>query len=198
VIRVRKVLTFSNVVALIALFIALGGSVYAAGVISGTQLKAGSVPANRVKPKSLTGRQIKPKSLSGRLFKTNSLKGKQIDEKTLTGVTASALGLVHYSTISVPLSPSAPGGSQGTAVCPAGTYVIGGGASVSHGGFAYVNDSAPNPTHAGWTATAYGSSGITMTVTAICTAVQAVGASSVSSGASPPSGGGGPIYGSVE
>ena len=47
--RVKKVLTFSNVVAFIALFVALGGSVYAAGKISGTQIKSGSVPGNRIK-----------------------------------------------------------------------------------------------------------------------------------------------------
>lgn len=173
--RVTKVFTFSNVLAFIALFVALGGSVYAAGKISGAQIKSGSVPGNRIKSKSLTAKQIKSESLTGRQIKANSLGTTQINESTLTGVVSSAVGLVQYATASVPISASAPGGNQGTAGCPAGTYVIGGGASVSNEAFAYVNDSFPNATHTGWTATAYGENGITMTVYAICTAVQTIG-----------------------
>jgi hypothetical protein len=183
--RVRKVFTFSNVVAAIALFVALGGSVYAAGKISGTQIKPGSLPGNRIKPKSLGGKQVKPKSLTGKQIKADSIGAAQIKESTLTGITASAISGVHYATITVPLS-YAPGGTQRTAVCPVGTSVIGGGASVSNENYAYVNDSAPSPTHAGWIATGQGGSGVTMTVTAICTAVQAVGTTAQAGGASTP------------
>jgi hypothetical protein len=181
--RVKKVLTFSNVVAFVALFVALGGSVYAAGKISGTQIKPGSVPGNRIKPKSLTGKQIRPKSLTGKQIKANSLTGEQIKESTLTGIVASAISSVQYVTVAVPLSFSSPGGDQGTAVCPVGTSVIGGGASLSNENLGYVNDSGPSPTHAGWIATGRGDSGVTMTVTAICTAVKAVGATGQAGGA---------------
>lgn len=183
--RVTKALTFSNVVAFIALFVALGGSVYAAGKISGTQIKAGSVPGNRVKPKSLTARQIKPRSLTGQQIKPDSLGAGQIKESTLTDVTASAISGVQYATVTVPLSYSATG-VQGTAVCPLGTAVIGGGASVSNEIYGYVNDSAPSTTHAGWIATGHGGSGVTMTVTAICTAVHAVGTTAQDSKGSVP------------
>lgn len=179
--RISKALTFSNVVAFIALFVALGGSVYAANKISGTQIKPGSLPGNRIKPKSLTGKRIKPKSLTGQQIKANSLSGDQIKESTLTGITASAVS-VQYATVAVPLSYSSPGGVQGTAVCPVGTSVIGGGASVSNENLAYVNDSAPSPTHAGWIATGRGTSGVTMTVTAICTAVQTIGTTAQAAG----------------
>jgi hypothetical protein len=191
--RVSKLLSFSNVVAFIALFVALGGSVYAAGKISGTQIKPGSVPGNRIKPKSLGGKQIKPKSLTGKQIKADSIGAAQIKESTLTGVTASAISGVQYATVTVPLSYSSSG-SQGTAVCPVGTSVVGGGASVSNESYAYINDSAPNPTHAGWTATGRGGNGMTMTVTAICTAVQAVGATAQGGGAGTPPDDG-PIYG---
>jgi hypothetical protein len=187
--RITKVFTFSNVIALVALFVALGGSVYAAGRISGTQIKPSSVPGNRIKAKSLTGRQIKPRSLSGKQIKTDSLGAKQIKESTLTGVTSSAIGAVHYVTVSVPISGSILGGNNGTAVCPAGTVVIGGGAAVSPEVSAYVNDSAPSVTHTGWTATAYGEPGTTMTVSAICTAVKAVGTTVQAEGARAPSDG---------
>lgn len=42
--RIAKFLSFSNVVACLALFIALGGTVYAAGKISGKQIKPSSLP----------------------------------------------------------------------------------------------------------------------------------------------------------
>jgi hypothetical protein len=178
------VFTFSNVVAFIALFVALGGSVYAANKISGTQIKPGSVPGNRIKPKSLAGNRIKPKSLTGKQVKANSLGAKQINEGTLTGVTASAIGVVDYATVTVSISASPAGGNQGTAVCPVGTSVIGGGALVNNENAAYINDSGPSVTHAGWTATAYGEPGTTMTVSAICTAVHAIG-TTTASGANP-------------
>jgi hypothetical protein len=184
--RLRKVLTFSNVVAFIALFVALGGSVYAAGKISGTQIKSGSVPGNRIKAKSLTGKQIKPGSLTGTQIKAGSLTGTQIkagslgatqiNQSTLTGVTASSIGSVLYAVATVPVSEGSPSGTQGTASCPAGTYVTGGGTSLSSEVFGEVNDSGPTLARTGWTATGFAfGPGVTMTVTAICTAVKAIG-----------------------
>jgi hypothetical protein len=61
--RIRSGLTFSNVVALLALFIALGGSVYAASKIDGKTIKKGTIPANRVKADSLGGKQINESKL---------------------------------------------------------------------------------------------------------------------------------------
>jgi len=174
--RVTKAFTFSNVVAFIALFVALGGSVYAAGKLSGTQIKTGSLPGNRVKAKSLTAKQIKSRSLTGAQIKANSLGTTQINESTLTGVSASSIGSVLYVTTSVQLGTGAPNGTQGSATCPPGTYVIGGGATVGNEEMSFVNDSGPTSTHTGWTATGYASApGISMTVTAICTAVTTVG-----------------------
>jgi len=172
--RISKAFTFSNVIAFIALFVALGGSVYAAGKISGTQIKPGSLPGNRIKSKSLTGQGIKPKSLTGKQIKGDSIGGAQIKESTLTGVTASAIIGVHYATVTVPLSDASLGDTQGTAVCPLGTSVIGGGVLVSNENYDYINESGPSPTHAGWIATGNGPGGTSMTVTAICTAVQAL------------------------
>jgi len=51
------------VIAWLALFISLGGSVYAAARIDGKTIKQGSIPADRVKANSLTGAQIKEASL---------------------------------------------------------------------------------------------------------------------------------------
>ncbi|HEY2334859.1 MAG TPA: hypothetical protein VGH58_07635 [Solirubrobacterales bacterium] len=168
-------LTFSNVVACIALFVALGGSVYAAGKISGTQIKSGSIPGNRIKSKSLTGKQIKPGSLTGTQIQAGSLGATQINQSTLTGVSASSLASVQYVSASAPISAISPTGTTATASCPAGTYVTGGGATVSNEELAGLNDSGPTAARTGWSATAFGESGTSVTVTAICTAVKAIG-----------------------
>ncbi|HVQ58250.1 MAG TPA: hypothetical protein VMS60_05005 [Solirubrobacterales bacterium] len=54
----RPKLTFANAIALIALFIALGGTVYAAAKINGRTIRKGSIPADRLKTDSLTGLEI--------------------------------------------------------------------------------------------------------------------------------------------
>jgi hypothetical protein len=50
-------------IALIALFVALGGTVYAGSKISGKSIKKGSEPGNRIKRDTITGRQVKESSL---------------------------------------------------------------------------------------------------------------------------------------
>src|SRR3954447_21613011 len=123
--RIAKFLSFPNVIACLALFIALGGSVYAAGKISGKQIKKSSLPGNRIKPKTIPANRVKPSSLTGLQVKSNSLTGEQIDEKTLT-VSAAALAHVQYESTTLELSwrPTAA-----TANCPSGSYAIGGGAT---------------------------------------------------------------------
>jgi hypothetical protein len=181
--RVAKLLSFSNVVACLALFIALGGSVYAAGKLSGKQIKVNSIPGNRVKAKSLTAKQVKPGSLTGVQIKAGSLPGdriqagsltgSQIDVGTLSGVTASKVSSIQYASAGVALNGGFAGNS-GIASCPPGTNVIGGGATVSNEELAFVNDSGPNSSRNGWTATGFGEPGTSMTVTAICTSAAAI------------------------
>jgi hypothetical protein len=171
--RIGKALSFSNVIACLALFIALGGTVYAAGKINGKQIKASSLPGNRIKPRTIAANRIKPKTLTGRQVKPKSLTGKQINQKTLTGISAAALASVQYQVTAVPLSSSSSTGTTADVGCPANTYVVGGGATVSDDRDAYVNDSGPNAQRTGWSATGFVTSprSSTMTVTAVCVAV---------------------------
>ncbi len=163
-IQIKKSFTFSNVIALIALFVALGGTVYAANKINGKQIKAKSIPGNRIKPGSLTGAQVK----------AGSLTGKQVVGSSLTGVNASGLATVQYATAAVPLVQNAEAGTSGSVACPAGTKVIGGGTIVSDEKEGYVNDSGPTADRAGWSATGFsGATNTIMTITAICTPVAA-------------------------
>jgi len=56
---VRPRLSYANVVATLALFIALGGGAYAAGLIPGTNLRNRSVPAAKIRRNALTGTEIR-------------------------------------------------------------------------------------------------------------------------------------------
>jgi hypothetical protein len=94
--RLKKSLTFSNVIAMVALFIALGGSVYAASnKIDGAQIKAKSLPGNRIKPGTVTATQlkkgtvgevqIKAGAISGKLIKSGAVTADQIQANSITG-----------------------------------------------------------------------------------------------------------------
>jgi hypothetical protein len=184
--RIRRLLTFSNVVACLALFIALGGSVYAAGKISGKQIKRSSLPGNRIKPKTIPANRIKP----------NSLSGKQVNEKTLTGVSAASLADVQYETTSLQL-PRNGRSATATANCPSGSYAIGGGATLSNSERGLIYENGPTPLRTGWLASGYSWYGgnLTMDVTAICVVVDKPGGAAGTERA-PDSGG--PVYGFAE
>jgi len=151
------------VVALLALFFALGGTVYAAGGFSGKEVKKNSLPGNRIKKNSVTGKQVK--------------------EATLKGVgTATGLAKVTYVTATGTLTPGATSYPLVTATCPTSQKAIGGGASVGD-----VNNSGSfeptfTPDRSGYKA--YGSTGgtgpgntgtDTLTVVAACVPVSATG-----------------------
>src|SRR5947207_12594683 len=63
----------ATIVAYLALFVALGGSVYAATRIDGRSIKPHSIPGNRLKPDSVTGRQVKESSLNALNFLATSI-----------------------------------------------------------------------------------------------------------------------------
>jgi hypothetical protein len=70
----RRHLSYANVVATLALVIALGaGTVYAASKISGKSVKKNTLPGNRVKKGTLPGNRLQ----------SNTVKGSKVDESTL-------------------------------------------------------------------------------------------------------------------
>ena len=56
---IRDRLTYANVMATIAVFVALGGSSYAALRINGRDITNRSIPAKKIKRNSLTTREIR-------------------------------------------------------------------------------------------------------------------------------------------
>jgi hypothetical protein len=62
-INLRPRLTYANVMSTLAVFIALGGSSYAALSISGRSIEKRSIPAKKLKRNSLTGKEIRESRL---------------------------------------------------------------------------------------------------------------------------------------
>ncbi len=71
------------VVAGLALVVALSGTVYAAGKISGRTIKVKSLPGNRLVPNSVPGNRLKPGAIKGSQLAPGSITGIQIDTATL-------------------------------------------------------------------------------------------------------------------
>jgi len=71
------------VVAGLALVAALGGTVYAAGKISGRTIKVKSLPGNRLALGSVPGNRLKPGAIKGSALAPGSITGIQIDASTL-------------------------------------------------------------------------------------------------------------------
>jgi hypothetical protein len=72
--RFRARLTYANVMATIAVFVALGGSGYAAVTIDGSQLKERSVGGRKLKLDTLTGKEVKEPKL-GKVPNADALDG---------------------------------------------------------------------------------------------------------------------------
>jgi hypothetical protein len=62
--KLRQRLTYANVMSTLAVFIALGGSSYAAFEISGSSITNRSIPAKKLKRNSITGREIRESRLN--------------------------------------------------------------------------------------------------------------------------------------
>ena len=135
------------VISLIALFIALGGTGYAAlklprNSVGTRQLKNNAVTSSKVKNGSLTGADLKSGSVSGSTINLGSLGA--VPNATHAGsadnatnaqaaAVANSLGSVSYVQGNVVVAPGNGGSGfaesdSSTATCPAGTVVIGSGA----------------------------------------------------------------------
>jgi hypothetical protein len=106
--KLRARLTYANVVATLALFVALGGSSYAAVKVTGKNVRDSSLTGKDIRNGTISGRDVKNSSLAGRDVKNNSLTGSDIkesslgtvpragDANTVGGQSAAQLGLRAY------------------------------------------------------------------------------------------------------
>jgi hypothetical protein len=184
----RPRLTYANVTATLALFVALGGGAYAA-----TVLPANSVGPTQLKKNAVSTAKIKNNAVSGAKLLDNSLGGADINESTLAKVpsataadTAShaaasaALDMATYKTAAGTAAASSAA-NVATAKCDSGQHVVGGGVKLDTPGIGVINDSYPDTSNTAWTAhVGNGSSGnnaasVNFTVYAICTTITNVG-----------------------
>lgn len=78
--RLRPRLTFANVTSMLALFIALGGSAYAA-----TKLQKNTVGTKQIKANAVTTAKLKKNSVTGAKIKAGAVTGEKVADGSLTG-----------------------------------------------------------------------------------------------------------------
>jgi hypothetical protein len=120
----KERLTFSNVVACIALFAALGGSAYAAATIGSAQIKNNSIQGKDIRTSTITGSDVKNNSLTALDVRESTLGKVPIASKA-----DSATSATSASTAILAGNANTVGGKSAadlTVKCPAGTDLIAG------------------------------------------------------------------------
>jgi hypothetical protein len=187
----RSRLTYANIVATLALVVALSGGAYAAAA-----LPRNSVGAKQLRNNAVTRVKIKNRAVSGAKIAANAVTGYHVVESTLGAVpeathaasadsakTATAattagnaaLSRLDYESTTIDVPSGSPTAVTASASCPAGLYATGGGARVGDDGNAYVNDAGPS-SRTTWEGSAwpYSGPGSTLTVYVICAPAAAV------------------------
>jgi hypothetical protein len=135
-------ITYTNVTATIALFVALGGTSYAAATISGRDIRNGTMTGADLRNGSVTGRDIDNSTLAGGDFRDASMTSSDVDDESLRAADVKA-----GAAAAGPPGVRGPAGSAQTTVrrtneialtlgateaavasCAAGEVAVGGGA----------------------------------------------------------------------
>jgi hypothetical protein len=135
--RLRNRLTYANVIATIALFVALGGASYAA-----TKLAKNSVGTRQLKKAAVTGAKVKSGSLPGSVLQAGTLPNLS-SYATKAEIKGHFLGstVVVNKTIAAPLAKEAF--VTGEVSCPPGYQAIAGGVDSSNVLNGKVSSSSP-------------------------------------------------------
>jgi hypothetical protein len=152
------------VISLIAVFVALGGTGYAAFAVP-----KNSVGTKQLKKGAVTGAKIKNGSITGANFNLSKL-GTVPSATNATYATSASIAKLTYVVTSTTV-PSIMQNQDESASCPAGTNVVGGGVRLGDTTDDYINDSGPNG-RTGWISNVHSTSSPSttqsVTVTAIC------------------------------
>jgi hypothetical protein len=81
--RLLRHLSFSNVIAMLALFVALGGAAYAGTKINGSSIKNGSIGGGKLKNETITGNKLAKGTITGTQIAPGSISSSSIDLSTL-------------------------------------------------------------------------------------------------------------------
>ena len=129
--RFRPRITYANVVATLALFLALtGGAVWAANKINGKQIKKNTIPGNRIKKNTLSANQIKKQTITNNQIKPGSIQRTSLAPGSVPGVIiaeASATNLPGATTTTPPgPTPFALVGTPSFTAVPGKAYNLSG------------------------------------------------------------------------
>jgi hypothetical protein len=81
--RLLRHLSFSNVIAMLALFVALGGAAYAGTKINGSSIKNGSIGGGKLKNETITANKLKKGTITGAQIAPGTITSSSINESTL-------------------------------------------------------------------------------------------------------------------
>jgi hypothetical protein len=151
--RLQQRLTYANITATIALFIALGGTSYAAlqlprNSVGSVQLRSGSVRSSEVKDRSLRTVDL---SVAAR----RALRGQRgpAGPQGPAGTTgAGGAGAVALTYVTAAGTVALGEVTSATATCPPGKRVTGGGVRIDSASDSSVRETYPNINNTAWTA----------------------------------------------
>lgn len=104
---IRRHLTYANVIATLALFLALsGGVVWAAGKISGGRLKPNSISAGKIRRNAITATKIRPNAVIATKIRAGAVDFGKLAAGTnlIASATSAAVPVASATPVSVPLS----------------------------------------------------------------------------------------------
>jgi hypothetical protein len=121
--KIRSRLTYANVMATVAVFIALGGSGYAAVKINGKNIRNKSIAGTKLRNRTISGGKLKKNTLTGAEIRESRLgtvpRAKNADSATAAGTAGSAATASNASA----LGGIAPSGFVRTPTDP--THLVG-------------------------------------------------------------------------
>ena len=166
----RRLLRPANVLACLALFIALGGTGWAGDVIGhnavGTpQLKAAAVTSIKLAPGAVTRSKIAKGAVGSDAIAAGAIAADRLAAGVVGGVAGAKI-----STVTTPAAvPANSNGTVVTAVCPSGQKATGGGWNSGLDAFPLYE--GPTADGAGWSASfASSPAGASVSVSVICAA----------------------------
>lgn len=115
---IRRHLSYGNIVATLALFLALGGVSYAAATlpknsVSSKSIKKNAVTNAKIKNNAVTGAKVKNSSLTGSDVKNNSISGAALNPATL-GTVPSAASAARVDTVVAGTKKASPSPGAGS------------------------------------------------------------------------------------
>lgn len=105
---IRRRLSYANVIATLALFVALGGSSYAALAVTGDDVVDGSISSRDVEDGSLGGIDVRNGSIRGADVRDRSLTGRDIQNGSLSAHDLNPAALATIAELARQAQPDAP------------------------------------------------------------------------------------------